>query len=391
MRHELPSTYTEASYTTAFVTCVCVFPHCCHRPIISETRTDVPIECFQIAPIVGTAIKATYLSHTHTRTHTHTFCVCVYACIRCSRNLTASRSRALFLSRAHVYIHVFFPVRSVKSEVRQPLRFTINHTMHPVHPGGDANRMLSCGRDNVRVWRVRHGALRSSPVNLARHHDDAVVFTALAFHTGASESASGSTTTKPSGRRKAPGSTTSGTECVRVFVASSGGRVLDIDIETMRLLAVHTLSSDGITCMSSCDAFIATGGVDGRLWVWPLDFSESFMVAEHNAALTNVGVCANNGLVLAGTQHGTLGVLDIATKEHTTVMRSHTADVVAVVMHRTLPQFASLSNDMTIRVWCLETHAQLFEFTAPEDAPSCGDYHPAAHLLCCGTLFKQCF
>jgi len=26
--------------------------------------------------------------------------------------------------------------------------------------------MISCGRDNVRLWRVKDGALRSAPVNL---------------------------------------------------------------------------------------------------------------------------------------------------------------------------------------------------------------------------------
>ena len=28
--------------------------------------------------------------------------------------------------------------------------------------------MVSCGRDNVRVWRVRNGSLRSAPVNLGQ-------------------------------------------------------------------------------------------------------------------------------------------------------------------------------------------------------------------------------
>ena len=30
----------------------------------------------------------------------------------------------------------------------------------------DIYRMISCGRDNVRLWRVKDGALRSAPVNL---------------------------------------------------------------------------------------------------------------------------------------------------------------------------------------------------------------------------------
>jgi hypothetical protein len=30
--------------------------------------------------------------------------------------------------------------------------------------------MVSCGRDNVRVWRVRNNTLRSAPVNIGDFH-----------------------------------------------------------------------------------------------------------------------------------------------------------------------------------------------------------------------------
>lgn len=42
--------------------------------------------------------------------------------------------------------------------------------------------MVSCGRDNVRLWRVRSGALRSCPVNLGEYHS--LEFTDLAFEEG---------------------------------------------------------------------------------------------------------------------------------------------------------------------------------------------------------------
>ena len=42
--------------------------------------------------------------------------------------------------------------------------------------------MVSCGRDNVRLWRVRGGSLRSCPVNLGEYH--ALDFTDVAFEEG---------------------------------------------------------------------------------------------------------------------------------------------------------------------------------------------------------------
>jgi hypothetical protein len=43
------------------------------------------------------------------------------------------------------------------------------------------NVVVSCGRNQVRVWRRKDAALRSSPVDLAAFHDPAATFTAVAF------------------------------------------------------------------------------------------------------------------------------------------------------------------------------------------------------------------
>jgi len=74
--------------------------------------------------------------------------------------------------------------------------FTI-HDPHTVqdkyeHPGcphilGDVFlsffRMISCGRDNIRLWRVKDGALRSAPVNLGEYHAS-FEFTDCCFEAG---------------------------------------------------------------------------------------------------------------------------------------------------------------------------------------------------------------
>ena len=43
-------------------------------------------------------------------------------------------------------------------------------------------RMVSCGWDNIRFWRVRNGGLRSCPVNLEEHHQ--LHFTDIVFQPG---------------------------------------------------------------------------------------------------------------------------------------------------------------------------------------------------------------
>jgi len=43
--------------------------------------------------------------------------------------------------------------------------------------------MISCGRDNIRLWRVKDGALRSAPVSLGDYHDS-LEFTDCCFEAG---------------------------------------------------------------------------------------------------------------------------------------------------------------------------------------------------------------
>lgn len=40
-------------------------------------------------------------------------------------------------------------------------------------------RLVSCGNDNIRFWRIRHGSLRSCPVDLGHH--GSVNFTDIGF------------------------------------------------------------------------------------------------------------------------------------------------------------------------------------------------------------------
>jgi hypothetical protein len=42
--------------------------------------------------------------------------------------------------------------------------------------------MVSCGRDNVRFWRLKDGTLRSAPVALQEYHN--LDFTDICFETG---------------------------------------------------------------------------------------------------------------------------------------------------------------------------------------------------------------
>ncbi|XP_060116727.1 LOW QUALITY PROTEIN: WD repeat-containing protein 90 [Heteronotia binoei] len=245
----------------------------------------------------------------------------------------------------------------------------------------DDTRMVSCGRDNVRLWRVRSRALRSCPVNLGEYRS--LEFTDLDFEAGHS------TEREPEDRT--------------LFVCSRSGHVLEIDYKNVavrnarRLLpsdAQHSHrrekqtfnSGPGIALNSIClsSTFCATASEDGYLRLWPLDFSEVFLEAEHDNPVTSVSISPDNLKVLCTTASGNVGCLDIQSRDYSTVMRSHMGSVLAFSVEGLQQELVTVSQDNTIRIWNLETMQQLYEFSASEETPCAVAFHPSQPIFACG-------
>ncbi|XP_062999035.1 WD repeat-containing protein 90 [Elgaria multicarinata webbii] len=245
----------------------------------------------------------------------------------------------------------------------------------------DDTRMVSCGRDNVRLWRVRSGALRSCPVNLGEYRS--LEFTDLAFEAGHS------TQREPEDRT--------------LFVCSRSGHVLEIDYKNVfvrnarRLLPSEVQhahrrekqtfnSGPGIALNSIClsSSFCATASEDGYLRLWPLDFSEVFLEAEHDNPVCSVQISPDNLKVLCTTTTGNVGCLDIQSRDYCTIMRSHMDCVLAFSVAGSQKQLVTVSQDNTIRIWNLESMQQLYEFTASDETPCAVAFHPSQHIFACG-------
>uniref|UniRef100_A0A8B9Q1W1 WD repeat-containing protein 90 n=1 Tax=Apteryx owenii TaxID=8824 RepID=A0A8B9Q1W1_APTOW len=237
----------------------------------------------------------------------------------------------------------------------------------------DDTRMVSCGRDNVRLWRVRSGALRSCPVNLGEYHS--LEFTDLAFEEGHSAE--------------------------RDFVCSKSGHILEMDYKNVCIRSARRLLPSqpsqqqakqacsagpgiAINSISVSSTFCATGSEDGYLRLWPLDFSAVILEAEHEAPVSSVCISPDSLKVLCTTTTGNLGYLDIQSRDYSTLMRSHTDSILAFSVEGIRKQMATVSQDNTIRVWDLVTMQQLYDFTAADEMPCAVAFHPTQQILACG-------
>lgn len=231
--------------------------------------------------------------------------------------------------------------RSVKIPVvaRQLSEFEVRRVRFSPY---DVHQLVTCGRENIRFWRMKSGHLRGCPVILNEYARD-TQFTDLAF-----ESSYGP---RPVG----------GAAQRHVYVSTENGTVVQIEYDSKSLACVYKLHDGAICSIAVNEGFCVTGSDDKFLRVWPLDFSDFFLEAEHEGAVVSVDV-SQDGLRLAiGTQDGTLGVLDVASHAYQTILRSHTKAVLAVAAdpNPANREFASVSEDGTIRVWSLDSFEQL--------------------------------
>ncbi|XP_070846624.1 WD repeat-containing protein 90 [Chaetodon trifascialis] len=252
------------------------------------------------------------------------------------------------------------------------------HTMK-VAPFDDT-RMVSCGRDNIRLWRVRNGTLRSCPVNLGEYHS--MDFTDVSFEAGNSSN-----------------------PCLddqTLFASSRSGYIFEIDYSRVvitnvrRLLPAQQQHANrrekwtfntgpgiAINSISVCSSFCATGSEDGFLRLWPLDFSAVFLEAEHEGPVSLVSVSSDSLQVLAGTSTGNLGFLDVSSRGYNTLMRSHTDAVLGFSVDGVRRHLTTASSDGTVRIWNMDSLHQLYDFVS-EDSPCSVAFHPSEQVFSCG-------
>ncbi|XP_032430829.1 WD repeat-containing protein 90 isoform X2 [Xiphophorus hellerii] len=244
----------------------------------------------------------------------------------------------------------------------------------------DETRMVSCGRENVRLWRVRNGSLRSCPVYLGEFHS--LDFTDVAFQEG--------------------GASDQQVDDRTLFASTRSGHILEIDYSRVtvknarRLMPAQQQHAERrekwtfntgpgipINSISVSSSFCATGTVDGFLRLWTLDFSAVILEAEHEGPVTVVSVSFDSLQVLSATSTGNLGYLDVSSRGYNTLMRSHTGDVLGFSVDGIRRHLTTASADGTVRVWNTDSLQQLYDFVSM-DKPCSVAFHPHEPTFSCG-------
>lgn len=229
----------------------------------------------------------------------------------------------------------------------------------------EADRLVSCGRENVRFWRLRHGHLPGCPALLHEYVRDAK-FTALCFEPvyGARD-----------GQDVAEALATKSDKGDKiVFVASETGHVLQVSYAQRSLLCVLKLHEGPIRGICATPGYIVTASDDRFVRLWPPGFADFLMEAKHDAPVVSISVAPDGLRVACGTSRGALGVLDVASHAYGTLIRAHTGAILDIAC--THGKFATCGEDATVRVWDEATGLQKSELASPDDRALCLAWRP---------------
>lgn len=217
------------------------------------------------------------------------------------------------------------------------------------HSPFEDDKLVSCGKENIRFLRIKKGHLPGAPVIL-NHHARNTVFTCLDFE-------------------QAVGASSILSKVSRVFVGERTGLLFEIDFASRELQAVYKLHASAITSVSVCAGYCVTGSEDQFVRVWPLDFSEFKLEAKHEGAVIGLDVSSDCLKVASGTANGSLGFLDLGDYTYRNLIRTHSDEIIQVEFSEKGGWIVSLSKDGTIRVWDCEKLEQSYEFTYPKEDP----------------------
>ncbi|MEW5300015.1 MAG: hypothetical protein WDW36_002979 [Sanguina aurantia] len=252
--------------------------------------------------------------------------------------------------------------------VRHPTEFNIKCVRFSEYA---QDQLVTCGRDSIRMYRLKAGQLRGG-----QRQDDVSdswsggaalmgpnIFTDIAFQAGVG---------------------TFGFEPTSFYVASASGALFQVSHRDRSLQAVFQLHRCAINSLVMLDGLAITGSDDRKLRVWPMDFRDHLLEAEHESSVTSVSLSPDGLHVAIGTENGAIGVLDIPSHTCATLMRSHCGDVLCVAVDPNREEYVTVSSDGTIRIWDLHRHTQLFEFDAPGEEATAVAVHPLTRELAVG-------
>ena len=208
----------------------------------------------------------------------------------------------------------------------------------------EETKLISCGKDNIRLWNIKEDRLISISVIIPLK--DQFSYTDIEL------------TPK------------------KAYVSSIKGLVIIINLTSKEVEASFSIHKGAITRLKIIENIVMTASDDTFVRLWPLDFSEVYMEIQHKSKICSIDILGNTAVSL--TEGGILGLIDLQNNTYQTLNRSFfntqnfaVSENLFSILHNTI---TILNNDFSI----------LCEFSSIKDEALVTSVNPLAGIVCCG-------
>lgn len=272
---------------------------------------------------------------------------------------------------SHTVVCIYNVSNSSKDSIELLCRATTNvFITHIRFIPYDSNKFISIGLDNICLWNIRNGNdLKYS--NIQVNDKEQFEYTDLQFQYLSNYKLN---------------------ELI-VFIATKSGQILELSYDEKRIIRVHYLSdrvtinkgsSFSISALTCTNNYFITGSTDGYIRVWSIDFSQVYIEAKYDQTICGLTSSYDQTRILIATVSGSLNILNLVTKSHLSLARTHTKCITDIDYDHTRQQLISVGQDGTIRLWCFRTGKQLLEFASEREVPVVVTYSQNRQIFACG-------
>jgi WD40 repeat protein len=269
--------------------------------------------------------------------------------------------------QSRIVVCVYNASNALKGSIELISRATTNISItHLRFVPYDITKFLSIGTDNIHFWRIKNENDLQS-ISLSENPNDLFEYTDLQFDYLSKNKSN---------------------ELI-VYISTKTGQILEILYDERRVIQIHYLSEKmtknfTLSTFAFTNHFAITGSHDGYVRVWSIDFSQVYIEAKYDQSILNLIASYDQTRILIRTESGSLSILNLVTKVHLNLMRTHTKSITDIDYDDNRKQMISVGQDGTIRIWCFRTNKQLSEFISEKEIPLIVTYSPNRHIFACG-------
>ena len=174
---------------------------------------------------------------------------------------------------------------------------------------------------------------------------------------------------------------------LHLYKTATGERPVQLDrTDLKRFLDLAWLDDRHLLGLAVAQANRGSAGAEEQVVVWDTTTGKILRRATNPSAMDVLAVAPDGRRFAEAGADKWVRIRDAATLAVLKEFRAHDGPITALAWHPAKPILATASEDLTVRLWNLETGERIEEFRGPLAAPNGLDFSPGGRRLACAAL-----